>query len=87
VYSPRHPFQGNIAHLALTMSLFLVIATLAESQTALSPSVPRLVMFNGVVKDASGKPLSGDVGVTFDLYREDEWWGRRNALNCTGSGD
>jgi trimeric autotransporter adhesin len=52
--------------------LCLAAVTLAESQTAPSPLVPRLVMFNGVVKDANGKPLSGDVGVTFALYREQE---------------
>jgi hypothetical protein len=30
--------------------------------------MPRLVMYSGVAKDASGKPLTGIVGVTFALY-------------------
>jgi hypothetical protein len=30
--------------------------------------MPRLVMYSGMVKDASDKPLTGTVGVTFSLY-------------------
>src|SRR5512143_439541 len=30
--------------------------------------VPRLIKFNGVLRDLSGKPLSGPVDVTFSLY-------------------
>ena len=38
------------------------------SQAAAGSVVPRLVQFNGVVKDASGKPTSGAVAMTFSLY-------------------
>jgi hypothetical protein len=34
--------------------------------------VPRLVQFSGVVKDASGKALSGTTGLTISLYAEQE---------------
>jgi len=34
--------------------------------------VPRLVKFSGVLKDSSGKPLSGVVGVTFSIYKDQE---------------
>ncbi|MBZ5545917.1 MAG: hypothetical protein LAO07_19950, partial [Acidobacteriia bacterium] len=49
------------------------------SNAAAQSSVPRLVRFNGTVKDATGKPLSGPVDVTFELFREDSggqplWW-------------
>jgi hypothetical protein len=35
-------------------------------------TVPRLVSFSGIVKDASGKPLTGPVSVSFSLYTEQE---------------
>ncbi len=34
-------------------------------------TVPRLVRFSGMVKDAGGNPLSGFVGITFSLYKEE----------------
>lgn len=45
------------------------------SQTPSSPtttdSVPHLIRFRGTVKDASGKPVGGIVGITFALYAEE----------------
>ncbi len=32
--------------------------------------VPRLIRFNGLLRDVSGKPLTGLVDVTFSLYSE-----------------
>jgi len=37
-------------------------------EAAADSVVPRLVQFSGVVKDASGKPTSGAVAMTFSLY-------------------
>jgi len=35
-------------------------------------AVPRLVQFSGVAKDTDGKPLTGTVGITFLLYRDQQ---------------
>jgi trimeric autotransporter adhesin len=45
-------------------------------QSALTASaepyaVPRLVKFNSTLKDANGKPVTGTVGITFLLYRDE----------------
>ena len=34
-------------------------------------AIPRLIKFNGVLHDLSGKPLSGPVDVTFSLYSQE----------------
>ena len=63
------------------LSSFFLIASLSASSTSLafgrgtdgrqSPaSVPRLVKFGGVVRDAAGKPHTGIVGITFGIYAE-----------------
>lgn len=45
--------------------------TAAGSLNSSSTSqLPRLVKFNGVLKDVNGNPLSGTVGTTFLLYSE-----------------
>ena len=51
----------------------------AQNDDAASPArasapatVPRLVQFSGVAKDASGKPLTGTIGITFVLYSEEQ---------------
>jgi len=45
---------------------------LSSGQVTNSSTMPRLVMYSGVVKDTSGKTLTGTVGVTFALYKEQE---------------
>jgi len=42
-----------------------------------APGVPRLVPFNGVVKDRSGKALNGTVGLTMSST------GQRGAPSCS----
>lgn len=42
-------------------------STSREAQAA----APRVLKFNGVLLDASGKPLSGEVEVTFALYKQE----------------
>jgi hypothetical protein len=57
--------------------LTIAISTLALAQTAqtptqptVSPGVPRLVKFSGLLKDASGSLLANTVGITFAVYGE-----------------
>jgi len=56
-----------LAVLSLTLAVF---AFGQASQSALSPGVPRLVKFGGVLKDASGKLLNGTFGVSFAVYAD-----------------
>jgi len=44
-------------------------ASSSAGQNAAS-TVPRLVKFNGTVKDKHGQPQSGVVGITFALYKD-----------------
>ena len=44
--------------------------TFAQTPTATSSALPRLVRFGGTVKDLNGSPLTGVVGITFALYSE-----------------
>jgi hypothetical protein len=50
--------------------LSLASLTFAQTPTATSSALPRLVRFGGTVKDLNGNPLTGAVGVTFALYSE-----------------
>jgi hypothetical protein len=43
-----------------------------EGLGALAQAVPRLVKFSGAVKDSAGRPLTGVVGATFSIYRDQE---------------
>ncbi len=43
-----------------------------DGQASASATVPRLIRFSGVVKNAQGQPRSGVVGITFALYKEQE---------------
>src|SRR5271170_4391846 len=54
----------------LSLVLSLVQLTFAQSPTQAASGLPRLVPFSGSVKDASGSPLTGVVGITFALYSE-----------------
>lgn len=35
-------------------------------------SVPRVIRFSGVAKDTNGKPLTGTIGITFLLYKDEQ---------------
>jgi hypothetical protein len=41
-----------------------------DASPVTSSSIPRLIRFSGVLKDPTGKPLSGPVDVSFLLYKE-----------------
>ena len=57
--------------------LLAVVSTMASAQAvpaagAVVPQVvPQLVNFSGVLSDLNGQPLSGVVGVTFLLYKDE----------------
>jgi hypothetical protein len=56
-------------------ALCVCLAIAQQSPTpgsAANAAVPSLVNFSGTMTDASGRPLTGIVGVTFSLYREQQ---------------
>ena len=52
--------------IALMVALALMLPALAQN------SVPMLVNYGGVLRDAKSEPLTGVVGVTFLLYKDRE---------------
>ena len=44
----------------------------SAASTSTPAAVPRLVQFSGVARDTDGKPLTGTVGITFLLYRDQQ---------------
>ena len=55
----------------LSLVLSMSAQTTGGSSTA-APTVPLLMNFSGVLADLNGKPLTGVVGVTFSLYKEQQ---------------
>jgi hypothetical protein len=60
-------------------------ARVAEAGPGVGESVPRLVQFNGTLKDAAARPLSGAASVTFAIYAEQDggpalWTETQNVL-------
>jgi hypothetical protein len=60
----------------LLVTLLLCAEMFSQSQqtgaTNANPIVPTLVKFSGSLTDIDGKPLSGTVGVTFLLYKDEQ---------------
>src|SRR5579863_1795365 len=54
----------------LSLVLSLVQPTVAQTPVQTASALPHLVRFGGTVKDLSGSPLTGVVGITFALYSE-----------------
>ncbi len=83
--------------IGLRVALIMVVwAQILTSQTAStaknsSPIVPRLVNFSGHAMDASGKTISGIVGVTFAIYREQQGgaplWVETQSVNADPKGN
>ncbi len=46
--------------------------TAAPNSSPTSTQVPRLIKFSGLAQDETHKPVSGVVGITFSLYKEQE---------------
>lgn len=63
--------KTTLATATLMLSLLCSAVPLMAQQTAAADSVvPSLVKFSGTVSGNDGKPLTGTVGVTFLLYKE-----------------
>ena len=63
----------NPAMKVLTILLLLLFGSLAiaqcpNSSDACPQGVPRLLKFNGTLRDPVGKPRAGTVGITFSIY-------------------
>jgi hypothetical protein len=58
----------------LSLSLFVSAQTPNSNSPAATPAVqvPRLIRFSGIARDASGKPLTSVVGITFCLYKDQQ---------------
>ena len=46
-------------------------AVAAPAQANAQALVPRLIKFNGTLRDLAGKPIAGPVDVTFSLYTDE----------------
>jgi endosialidase-like protein len=66
----KHVLVGMI----LTTMLLCSVSSPAQQNAATNASaaVPTLVKFSGTLTDVNGKPLSGVVGVTFLLYKDEQ---------------
>lgn len=63
--------------IAVVASLLAVVVSSAAQNSAArtqvaSDAIPRMIKFSGTAKDESGKPMSGILGVTFALYKEEQ---------------
>jgi len=57
--------------LAISILLSLPLSLAQQSgQTAANIPVPRLIRFSGAVNDDSGQARSGNLGITFALYKD-----------------
>jgi hypothetical protein len=60
---------------AVLLAGLLLVTLLAAAQPAVSNnpgSVPPLIPYSGVAKDLNGKPMSGTVGISFLLYKQEQ---------------
>jgi trimeric autotransporter adhesin len=62
----------SIVPLVLFLCLALVTAAGQENALAAPNVVPGLINYSGVLKDATGRPLTGVTGVTFLLYAAEQ---------------
>jgi hypothetical protein len=77
----KHSNRKN--RLLFAVLLLVSLGTLAFGQVAdsaapaaaagsASATVPRLIQFSGAARDGGGKPLTGTIGITFFLYKEEQ---------------
>ena len=62
-------------YLGLWLPLICCAVSLSAQQAVLAAAnavVPPVIKFSGVLTDASSKPMTGTVGVTFSLYKESQ---------------
>jgi len=67
----RTQLRLSVVLIVLTVCSASVIAFAQSPKAAAATVVPSLVDFSGSARDAAGKPLTGVVGITFSLYREE----------------
>jgi hypothetical protein len=70
--------------------VFLPLVAWAEEEVPPTPVVPRLVEFQGALKDAEGKPRPGLFSLTFVLYSQPEGgnaiWAETQAVRVGADG-
>jgi hypothetical protein len=73
VTHPEQKRRGSVTTLRRlsTYSLILLLSLSIYAQEA-ARSIPRLIRFSGTLKASSGKTMTGTVGMTFTLYREQQ---------------
>jgi len=83
---PPGPQAATQQNVAPAPALASETATLPASETV----VPRLVQFSGTITDASGKPATGAVAITFSLYTLQEGgaplWSETQTLTLDSQG-
>jgi hypothetical protein len=66
----------RVCFVIVSFLLATICTTLAQNvvsnSTPTSTQVPRLIKFSGVAKDESGQPVTGAVGITFLLYKDEQ---------------
>jgi hypothetical protein len=64
------------ACIVCVISLLVAVSSSAQFSTAKTQTaadlIPRLIKFSGTAKDEAGKPMSGILGMTFALYKEEQ---------------
>ncbi len=63
-------FRATHRTVVLLAILSCAVSVVVGQNTTIEPVVPSLINFAGTLSDVSGKPLTGVVGVTFNLYRD-----------------
>jgi hypothetical protein len=66
----RTPFV--IVSFLCAMVCTIAAQTVPIDRSPEASQVPRLIRFSGIAKDDAGRPLSGPLGVTFMLYRDQQ---------------
>lgn len=61
-----------LSFLALVFSAVAQTSLANSGASSVSAQVPRLIRFSGVAKDETGKVMSGVVGITFALYKDEQ---------------
>jgi hypothetical protein len=65
----RNHFARQFSSLIVILTLF---AAAVQAQSTQASTVPPLVHFSGTVKGSSGAPMTGTIGITFALYKDQE---------------
>jgi trimeric autotransporter adhesin len=80
----------RLARVLFVVALVCAGNASARQQNATQTSVPRLVQFSGVLKDAALRPVSGVSSVTFAIYAEQEGgtalWSETQNVLADGNG-